>query len=62
MSSPKRPTYKAKNLVMKVEILEPVREGKLSRQTNVNFSDFMNICDGAAVCGILNEAQDMCVP
>lgn len=57
MCSMKRVRYKAKNLAVKVKILEAVREGKLSCQANVRFPDFVDIDNGVAVCAVLSDNQ-----
>lgn len=51
----KRPTHGAKILAMKVEMLEAVHKGKLSRQTNISFSDFVDINNEVAVCSVLSD-------
>lgn len=47
MSSPKQPRYKAKNLAMKVELLEAVQEGnfhiKLTRVSQILCASIMEL-------------------
>lgn len=57
MSLPKQSKYEAKNLAMKAEILEAVREGKFLRQANVSFSSFVEIDNGVAICSMLSDNE-----
>lgn len=42
---------------MKVEILKAVWEAKHSHQTNVSFSDFVDIDNEVAVCNLLSDDE-----
>lgn len=57
VSFSKRPKYTVKYLAMKVEIFVAVQESKLSCQTNVSFSDIVDIDNGVCISGVFSNSE-----